>query len=28
MDMSRGPVEKFYDSFNPRKAMQRNNNDA
>ena len=24
MDMSRGPVEKFYDSFNPRKAMQRN----
>jgi Ca2+-binding EF-hand superfamily protein len=24
MDMSRGPVEKFYDSFNPRKSMQRN----
>jgi Ca2+-binding EF-hand superfamily protein len=24
MDMSRGPVGKFYDSFNPRKSMQRN----
>jgi Ca2+-binding EF-hand superfamily protein len=28
MDMSRGPVEKFYDSFNPRKAMQRNSKDS
>jgi Ca2+-binding EF-hand superfamily protein len=28
MDLSRGPVEKFYDTFNPRKAMQRNNQTA
>merc|ERR1719440_481293 len=28
MDMSRGPVGKFYDSFNPRKSMSRNSKDA
>jgi Ca2+-binding EF-hand superfamily protein len=27
MDMTRGPVGKFYDSFNPRKAMARNSKD-